>query len=126
VGLKELKPLQYTILQIKTNNTLPEKDTSKFLKYIEKDYDNKLGFETKMKEIKDEISSSIVQIFNYRTILQSQPITGSVLSDLFQKEMNEYDIININHLIKICTIPILTLKIKILANLNTESYLQMF
>ncbi len=72
MGLKELKQLQYIILEIsKANNILPDKATSKFLKDIEKDYDNKLGFETKIKEIKDEISSSIIQVFNYRTILQS-------------------------------------------------------
>ncbi len=36
-------------------------------------------------------------------ILQSQPITGPVLSGLLQKGMNEHDIININHLIEIST-----------------------
>jgi hypothetical protein len=106
-GVKDLKQLRYTILEIaKANDISPDKATSKFLKDIEKDYDNKLGFETKIKEITDEISLLSIQVFNYRIILQSQPITEQVLSGLLQKGMNEHDIININHLIEICTINI--------------------
>ncbi len=52
-GLKEIKQLRYSILEIaKVNNVSPDNAVSKFLKYIEKEYDNKLGFETKIKKNK--------------------------------------------------------------------------
>jgi hypothetical protein len=104
LGLKDLKQLCYTILKIsKANDISPDNAVSKFLKDIEKNYDDNLRFETKIKEIKEEISLLSNQVFNYRIILQSQPITGQVLSGLLQKGMNEHDIINISHLIEICT-----------------------
>jgi hypothetical protein len=51
LGFKELKQLRYTILEIsKANKISPDKAVTKFLEDIEKEYDNKLGFETKIKE----------------------------------------------------------------------------
>jgi hypothetical protein len=50
LGFKELKQLRYTILEIsKANKISPDKAVTKFLEDIEKEYDNKLGFETKNK-----------------------------------------------------------------------------
>jgi hypothetical protein len=51
LGFKDLKQLRYTILEIsKANKISPDKAVTKFLEDIEKEYDNKLGFETKIKE----------------------------------------------------------------------------
>jgi hypothetical protein len=51
LGLKELKQLRYTILEIsKANNISPDKAVTKFLDDTEKEYYNNRGFETKIKE----------------------------------------------------------------------------
>jgi len=50
-GLKELKQLWYTVREIAEANNFPPKEAvSKFLKDIDEQYDNKLGFEFKVKE----------------------------------------------------------------------------
>ena len=58
LGLKELKQLWNTIEEIaKANKISSDKEAvSKFLDDIEKEYDNKLGFEKKVKEQKDELA----------------------------------------------------------------------
>ncbi len=50
-GLKELNQLWLTILEIaRDNSILWDESVSKFLKDIEEQYDNKLGFESKVQE----------------------------------------------------------------------------
>ena len=50
-GLKELKQLWHTIREIAEANKLPPKEAvSKFLQDIENEYDNRLGFDSKIKE----------------------------------------------------------------------------
>jgi hypothetical protein len=57
LGFKDLKQLRYTILEIsKANKISPDKAVTKFLEDIEKEYDNKLGFETKIKKNKMSLS----------------------------------------------------------------------
>ena len=56
LGLKELKQLVYIILEVsKANKISPDKAVLKFLDDIEKEYDNKLGFETKIQEKKTSL-----------------------------------------------------------------------
>ncbi len=56
LGLKELKQLHNTILEIaKANNISHQDAVSKFLDDIEKEYDNKLGFDSKVKEKRSEL-----------------------------------------------------------------------
>jgi hypothetical protein len=58
LGLKELKQLRYTILEIsKANKISPDKAVTKFLDDVEKEYDNKLGFESKLQEKQDKFVS---------------------------------------------------------------------
>jgi hypothetical protein len=102
VGLKELKQLVYIILEVsKANNISPDRAVLKFLDDIEKDYDNKLGFETKLKEKQDELAFLNNKVNNCRTILQSQSSIGGALSNLLQKGITESDIININQLVEV-------------------------
>jgi predicted RNA-binding protein with EMAP domain len=104
LGLKELKQLRYLILEVsKANKISPDKAVLKFLDDIEKDYDNKLGFETKLKEKQDELAFLNNKVINCRTILQSQSSIGVALSNLLQKGITESDIININQLVEVCT-----------------------
>jgi uncharacterized protein (UPF0335 family) len=49
--LKEIKQLWHTIREIADVNNIPPKEAvSKFLQDIENEYDNKLGFDSKVKE----------------------------------------------------------------------------
>jgi hypothetical protein len=105
LGLKELKQLLNTITEIKiANNILPDTNpVSKFLEDIEKDYDNILGFEAKVKEKRNEIVELKKELNNTRQILWFTPLIGPSLSNLFQKGISEQDIIGINQLVEICT-----------------------
>ena len=77
LGLKELKQLRYTILEIsKANKISPDKAVTKFLEDIEKEYDSKLGFESKLKEKQDEFALLNNKVINCRTIIQSQKSIG--------------------------------------------------
>ncbi len=84
------------------NNISYEEAVSKFIKDIEKNYDDKLEFENKVKEMKDEVTSLSNKAINCRNIIQSQPSIGPTLSNLLQKGMVEQNIIDIHHLIEIC------------------------
>ena len=69
LGLQELKQLWYTITEIAESNKIsPDKAVSKFLDDIEKEYDNKLGLEKKVKE-KSELALLNNQVINYRAII---------------------------------------------------------
>jgi len=90
LGLKELKQLWKTIIEIGEANDISYKDAvSKFIKDIEKNYDDKLGFEKKVKEIKDEVIILNNNVIKYRTITQSQSLIGPALSNLLQKGLIE-------------------------------------
>ena len=97
-GLHRLKQLYNIIIEIaEENNISSEKEALfKFFADIEKEYDNKLGFELKAKEKKDELVLSNNQLNSNRTILQMQPVIGPALSSLFQKGITEQEIIKIN------------------------------
>ncbi len=100
-GLKELKQLWNTILEItEANNISYEEAVSKFIKDIEKNYDDKLGFEKKVKEMKDELALLNNKVINCRTIIQSQPSIGPALSSILQKGTIEQNIIDIHYLIE--------------------------
>ncbi len=73
-GLKELKQLWNTLLEITEDNNISyEEAVSKFIKDIEKNYDDRLGFEKKVQEMKDELALMNNKMINYRTIMQLQP-----------------------------------------------------
>ncbi len=100
-GLKELKLLWNTILEITYANGISyEEAVSKFIKDVEKNYYDKLEFEKKVKEMKDEVTSLSNKVINCRTIIQSQPSIGPALSSLLQKGMIEQNIIDIHHLVE--------------------------
>jgi hypothetical protein len=99
-GLQELKQLLYTITEIAESNKISTDDAvSKFLDDIEKEYDNKLGLEKKVKELKDELALLNNQVIYNRAMLQSQPSVGPILSNLFQKGMTEQDILVISQIV---------------------------
>ncbi|MER5176616.1 MAG: hypothetical protein ABJB76_06345 [Candidatus Nitrosocosmicus sp.] len=102
--LIELKQLYNTILEIAEANKISHQEAvSKFLDDIEKEYDNKLGFESKVKEKKEEIDQLNNKINNIRLMFRLEPSIGPTISNLFQKGIGEQDIIGINQLVDICT-----------------------
>jgi hypothetical protein len=103
-GLKELKQLWYTIREIAEANNFPPKEAvSKFLKDIDEQYDNKLGFEFKVKEKEEELAQLKNKINYNRLMFRLEPSIGPTISNLFQKGMTEQDIIGISQLVQLCT-----------------------
>ncbi|MDQ6723094.1 MAG: hypothetical protein M3Z01_02345 [Thermoproteota archaeon] len=99
-GLKELNQLWLTILEIARANNIPSDEAvSKFLKDIDEQYDNKLGFESKVQEKKSELFHLKNQLNSDRLAIQLQPSIVPTLQNLFQNGVIEEDIINMNHLI---------------------------
>ena len=97
---KEIKQLWNTILEITEANKIPYKEAvSKFLKDVDEQYDNKLGFEFKVQEKKNEILNLKNQLNADRLALQSIPYIVPSLQNLFQNGVTEEDIINMNHLV---------------------------
>jgi DNA repair exonuclease SbcCD ATPase subunit len=99
-GLKEIKQLRYTILEIAAaNNISNDKAILKFLKDLEEQYDNKLGFDLKIDEQRKEINKLNSHIINYQYTLNATPFIGAAISSLFQKGIFEQDIIAVNQLV---------------------------
>ncbi len=100
-GLKEIKQLTFTVLEIADANHIPrEHAVSKFLKDVEEQYDRKLGFEKEAKAKANEVQSLKNQVNHYRFTLQASPYVGPALTNLLQNMVSEHDIIEINQLVQ--------------------------
>ncbi len=100
LGLKELKQLCLTILEIGEANKIPDDlAVLRFLKDIEDNYDNKLGFERKVIEKKNELNAVNNEINYNRILLSLQPFLGQKLSYIFQNGFDEEDIVNMNKMV---------------------------
>jgi hypothetical protein len=94
-GVKELKLLWHTINEIAAANNMPLYEAQqKFFKDVEEQYDNKLGFESKVQNLQLEINKLSEQ--NIRLSL-----VGPLLARLVQIGVNEQDIINVAHIFDI-------------------------
>ncbi len=100
-GLKELKQLRLTVLEISEANHIPEDQAvRKFLKDVDEQYDRKLGFEKEEEAEASEVQSLKNQLIQYRFALQATPYVGPALTNLFQNGVSEHDIIEINQLVR--------------------------
>ena len=100
-GLTELRQLWDNILEISEANEISHREAvSKFLKDIEEQYDNKLGFEKKVNEKRGELLLINRELNNSRQNLFLNPLVGPSLSNLLQKGIGEQDIISINQLVE--------------------------
>ncbi len=100
-GLHELKQLKFTIDEIAEANNIPaDLAVSRFLKDVEKNYDDKLGLENKVNEIKAKIYNLGDEIANKQFILQLHPFIGPALSRLLQNGMGVEDIIGVQNLVQ--------------------------
>ena len=103
-GLKEIKQLQYVILEIALANNITEDNAIlKFLKDVEEQYDNILGFDLKVNEKRNELNKLNSQIVSYQHILKATPFVGSAITNLFQKGVFEQDILDISEIIETYT-----------------------
>ena len=83
--LKELSVLRNIIMEIAYANDIPEYEAvKKFFKDIEEQYDSKLGFESKVKNLRDEVNR-----------LDQQKSISPALAKLFQSGLKEQDIIDV-------------------------------
>jgi hypothetical protein len=100
LGVKELKHLWLTIQEIAEANKIPnDLAVLIFLKDIEHNYDNKLGFESKVIEKKNQLNT-VNNEKNYNRILLSlQTFLGQKLSYIFQNGFDEEDIVNMNKIV---------------------------
>jgi cell division protein FtsB len=98
-GLEELKLLWNTITEITVANNMPLNEAQrKFFKDIEEQYDNKLGFESKVQNLKTEVNTLTQEKKRLHEELLAQPLIGPILFGLFQIGVNEQDIINMAYI----------------------------
>ena len=101
-GLKELKQLSNTIMESALANHLSVKDSVKlFFVDLDKQYDNKLGFEKKVEELKSQIKDIENQIPGYKQYLALQIGAVSSLNYLNANGVTNIDIINMNQLFSV-------------------------
>ncbi|HET7284441.1 MAG TPA: hypothetical protein VFI70_07120 [Nitrososphaeraceae archaeon] len=99
-GLKELKLLWNTILEIASANNIPrEQAVSKFFKDIEQQYDDKLGFESKIDKLQVEVNKLNRQELKLLGEINAIPRLGLALLKLFN--MNDDNNNNIDEEIEV-------------------------
>lgn len=100
-GLKQLKILLQTLAEISTaNNIRPEEVGRKFLKDIEDQYDDKVGFENKIAELKIEKTKIEEEIPNYKSTLILQRWAIPSLLHLYNNGVTDQDIILVSDLVQ--------------------------
>jgi hypothetical protein len=94
--LKELDFLWNTVNEIARENEIPSQQAvKKFLTDVEHQYDNKLGYESKVESLRDEVNKLNQDQTRLRTELLLQPLVGPKLVKLTQCGASEQDIVNI-------------------------------
>ncbi|MGC1932667.1 MAG: hypothetical protein WA667_27145 [Candidatus Nitrosopolaris sp.] len=98
-GLNQLQILWTTVREIARENNKPvEEAVMKFLSDVERQYNNKLGFESKVESLRNEVNKLNQEQATLRTELLSLPLVGPKkieLVKLTQSGVTEQDIINI-------------------------------
>jgi hypothetical protein len=95
-GLKELKLLRRTISEIAEANNISDEDAvQKFFKDVEEQYDDKLGFESKLDRLRSDAVYFNQEIDRLRSTLTTQPLVGPALQRLFENGIKEQDIIEL-------------------------------
>lgn len=95
-GLKQLDFLQNTVKEIALENEIPtDEAVTKFLLDVERQYDKKIGYESKVKSLRDEVDKLNREQSRLRAELLLLPLIGPKLVKLTQSGVSEQDIINI-------------------------------
>jgi hypothetical protein len=100
-GLKELKLLYHTIEEISSANNIPMySGVEKFFQDINDNYDDRLGFASKVEKLSLERSRLMQQLNGIRMQSSLHPVVGQALLRLVQNGVNEEEIIAIADLVK--------------------------
>jgi cell division protein FtsB len=95
-GLKELKLFRHTVVEIaKANNISSKEALQKFIKDVEEQYDDKLGFESKLAKLRSDFVNINDELAISRSKLLVQPLVGPVLQRLIENGVKEQDIIEL-------------------------------
>jgi predicted nucleic acid-binding Zn-ribbon protein len=95
-GLKELKLLWHTITEIAEANNISDEDAvQKFFKDVEEQYDDKLGFQSKLDKLRSDVVYFNHELDSLRSTLRTQPLVGPALQRLFENGIKEQDIIEL-------------------------------
>ena len=95
-GLKELKLLWHTINEIAEANNISDEDAvQKFFNDIEEQYDDKLGFESKLDKLRSDAVYFNHELNSLRSTLRTQPLVGPALQRLSENGIKEQDIIEL-------------------------------
>jgi outer membrane murein-binding lipoprotein Lpp len=93
-GLKELKLLKYIVMEIsKSNNINPYHAFEKFFDDVKEQYDNKLGFERKIKEMNNSLSRAQQQHHNILLEYSQMKDTNDKLAQLLAYGVTQNEII---------------------------------
>ena len=69
MGIKQLKLLRHTVAEIATANNISEdKATEKFFSDVREQYDDKLGFEVRLENLKSEVKKNELMQFNLSSL----------------------------------------------------------
>jgi hypothetical protein len=93
-GIKELKYLTDTIREIASqNNISADEALKKFLSDVEKDYDNKLGFEISINKLREQKKEIELEIPEYKNHLRTQALFGTSIDFIKNEGVTDSDII---------------------------------
>jgi len=99
-GLKELKQLYKTVMEISEANNIMVLDAlAKFLKDVEMQYDDKLGFENTLNNLKTEMETLKAQVPEYKSYLALQGVVSPIISYLNSQGISTLDILNLHNLV---------------------------
>lgn len=100
-GLKELKQLYKTGMEISEANNMMVLDAlPKFLKDVESQYDDKLGFENTINNLKTEMEKLKAQVPEYKSYLALQGVVSPIIYYLNNQGISVQDILNLNNLVR--------------------------
>jgi DNA-binding transcriptional MerR regulator len=95
-GIKELKLLSGLIKEVAAaNNIAPDIAVKRFFEDIEKDYDNKLGYESKLVHLKSDIVKTNYELIAVQKSLASKQQVAVALSELSLFGFNDQEIFNL-------------------------------
>ena len=95
-GLKQLDFLWNTVKEIALENEIrTDEAVTKFLLDVERQYDKKLGYESKIQGLRDEVYKLNQEQSRLRAELLLLPLIGPKLIKLTQNGVSEQDIVNI-------------------------------
>jgi DNA-binding transcriptional MerR regulator len=95
-GLKELKQLSGTIKEVAAaNNIPPDKAVWKFFEDIEKNYDAKLGYDSKLIGLKSEIYNTNHELITLHKNLANKNKVASALGELILMGLEDQQILNL-------------------------------